>query len=281
MTGNLSAQTVLDPRRLVFVGGLHRSGTTPLTRALSQHPDIGGLTDTGVTEDEGQHLQDVYPAARSYGGAGRFALDPRSHLTEASDLVRPDTAQRLSDAWRPYWDLERRYLVEKSPPNIVMNRFLQAVYPGSGIIVVMRHPVIVALSTVKWRRILSRHAQNHASLDTMLDNWVHAYTTFLGDLPHLDRVTVLRYEDLVTEPAQTLRAVEELLELDRPVPHDSLRASHSAEYEQRWAAMERSLLGRRQRARLISRYGEAVGRFGYDLADVRALGPLELPAPRR
>ena len=58
---------------LVFVGGLHRSGTTPLARALSAHPDISGFSNTGVPEDEGQHLQDVYPPAYVLGGPGRFA----------------------------------------------------------------------------------------------------------------------------------------------------------------------------------------------------------------
>ena len=52
-----------DDHTLLFVGGLHHSGTTLLTRALRQHPAISGLRGTGVPEDEGQHLQSVIPAA--------------------------------------------------------------------------------------------------------------------------------------------------------------------------------------------------------------------------
>ena len=62
-----------DGGRFVFVGGLHRSGTTPLARVLGAHPEISGLSGTGVSEDEGQHLQDVYPRIRAHGGMGRFA----------------------------------------------------------------------------------------------------------------------------------------------------------------------------------------------------------------
>ena len=47
---------MIEGERLVFIGGLHRSGTTPLADALAQHPDISGLSGTGAPHDEGQHL---------------------------------------------------------------------------------------------------------------------------------------------------------------------------------------------------------------------------------
>ena len=73
---------MIDPARLVFVGGLHRSGTTLFAKLLTGHPDVSGLSNTGVWEDEGQHLQDVYPPAAEFGGLGRFAFADGAHMTE-------------------------------------------------------------------------------------------------------------------------------------------------------------------------------------------------------
>src|SRR4051812_31203825 len=55
-------------QRLVFVGGLHRSGTSLVHRCLADHPRASGFRNTGVWEDEGQHLQTVYRPAGSHGG---------------------------------------------------------------------------------------------------------------------------------------------------------------------------------------------------------------------
>ena len=66
----------------VFVCGLPRSGTSVLGRNIARLENCTGLTNTGVLEDEGQFLQDVYPVASDHGGDGRFGFDPRMHLTE-------------------------------------------------------------------------------------------------------------------------------------------------------------------------------------------------------
>jgi hypothetical protein len=266
----------VDGARLVFVAGLHRSGTTPLARTLAEHPDISGLRDTGVKEDEGQHLQPVYPKAKVYGGPGRFANDPRSHLTESSELVSAHNAQLLIDAWSPYWDLTRPLLLEKSPPNLVMGRFLQALFPGSAFVTVIRHPVIVALSTVKWRRLISRNFQNYTSVESMVGHWLAAHDTFVDDLPHLSRVRVLRYEDLVADPVAGLAPLQALLRLDSAIAPGGLKASHSQRYEDDWKRMSASLLGRREYHRIIDRYGERIARYGYDVQALGVTGPLDL-----
>lgn len=257
--------------RLVFVGGLHRSGTTPLARALARHPQVSGLTNTGVPEDEGQHLQQVYPKAKVYGGSGRFARDPRSHLTETSAVLTPDAAPRMRAAWDPFWDLTRPVLLEKSPPNIVMGRFLKAAFPGSALIVVVRHPVVVALSTKKWRGLISRDPTRYTPLVTLVDNWVQAHRRMRADAADGARLHVLCYEDLVTRPEVELARIQAFLGLDEPIPSDGIRPGRSDLYEHRWADFTSPLRpGGWQRRLIRHRWGAAIADFGYDTDDLQA-----------
>lgn len=269
-------QPTVDGARLVFVGGLHRSGTTPLARVLGAHPGVSGLRDTGVTEDEGQHLQSVYPKAGRYGGPGRFALSPQAHLTEDSPLVTPENAARLVREWLPYWDSSRELLLEKSPPNLVMGRFLQALFPGSALVVVLRHPVVVTLSTVKWRRLASRHWWKHASVADMMGHWFTAHDLLRQDAPHLSRLHVLRYEDLLADPEGELGRIQRFLGLDTPFRADDLRPGHSTQYERRWTAMQGSLRTGATRRRVESAYADEAARYGYDLRDLDVRKPWSL-----
>ena len=118
-----------------------------------------------------------------YGGAARFGFDPRAHLTETSDSV--DTRERSETA--ASWDAllgqqQSNTCVEKTPENLLMTRFLQAVFPERYFIVIRRHPVPVSIANnQKWKVTFT-------SLHRLFDHWLHCYGLFEEDKKYLKHV---------------------------------------------------------------------------------------------
>jgi hypothetical protein len=180
-------------RKYVFVGGSPRSGTSLLGRNIARMEDCTGLKNTGVFEDEGQFLQDVYPTASAYGGSSRCGFDPQMHRTETSDLLAPEKVARLRATWHSFWDNSKSIFVEKTPENFLMTRFLQAAFPNSYFVVLRRHPVPVSIAGQKW-------VVNVTSLNRMFQHWLLCYKIFEQDKKYLKHVYQLRYEDYVENP---------------------------------------------------------------------------------
>lgn len=270
---------------LLFVGGLHRSGTSLLYRILNTHPDVSCFSDTGVSEDEGQHLQDVYPTAAEYSGVGRFGFYPHARLTETSQLVTDENRDRLWASWSPHWNLERRVLAEKSPPNVIRSRFLQALFPEARFLFILRHPIPTTLSTMKW---------SHLSITATVEHWLTCHGYLFEDLRFLRRYVVIRYEDLIYDRHACAAQVSELLEIDNRFDLRGIKAGANEFYFQQWERLRRPRSRRRQKlasglnwivfgekiraieySRAIEavqvRFEEAINRFGYSFFD---------PAPR-
>lgn len=198
----------MNGKRHVFIGGLHRSGTTLLAKVLGQHPDVSHFLHTGVIEDEGQFLQSVYRTDNDYGGPGRFAFDGQAHLDENSALVTAENSRKLSQEWERFWNRDKSVYVEKSPVNLIHGRFLQALFPDSYFIFVLRHPVATSIATYKW---------SGTGIYSLLHHWIRAHEIMRNDLPFLRRVLTVSYEGLMANPALLLQQIGNFIGL---VQHD-------------------------------------------------------------
>lgn len=238
----------------MFIGGLHRSGTSLVHRCLAAHPEVTGFRNTGVPEDEGQHLQSVFPTARDVGGPGRFGFSPGGFLDEHSSLVSPENREQLLAEWGRYWDPSKPVRVEKSPPTLVRTRFLQALFPEASFVLVLRHPIAASLATQRWTKL---------PVEELLRHWLVCHRRFLRDRPHLRRSLVIRYEALVQSPAETLSALFRFVGV-RAQAADAdcvVAPGINRTYIERW----RQTTSAAQQIAVVLRYEMALRRLGYSL----------------
>ena len=247
---------------LVFIGGLHRSGTSPLHRMLASHPAASGFSNTGVPEDEGQHLQSLVPPARAHGGPGAFGRHPAAHLTESDERCTPEGAAQVLEEWSPYWDPSAQVKVEKSPPNIIRFRFLQGLFPGALAVAVIRHPLAVALATSKWTR--------GTSLSALVEHWCLVHERFAEDVPVIHPLLIIHYEHLIEDPADVASKLAVQLDITTEFRIADIRRDGNRRYAEMWREQTSRTMTRRAREKLVDRYAERVERLGYRLDDLEA-----------
>ncbi len=246
----------MENHQFVFIGGLHRSGTSILFRCMREHPQISGFKDTGVSEDEGQHLQSVYQPAIVYGGPGKFGFNSESHLTENSPLINEDNRRKLFSEWEEYWNLEKPVLLEKSPPNLIRTRFLQQMFPNSYFVVLMRNPIAVAYATQKW---------SNTSISSLIEHWLVCHERFESDKTRLNRVITLKYEDFVSNPQAGLSQLYAFLGLNDYPNSLEIRTDVNAKYLMKWSEQQKSPSDYEEVVSIKEKFEERVAHLDYSL----------------
>jgi hypothetical protein len=244
-----------DNKKYVFISGLHRSGTSVLNKMIASSEQVSGFENTGVWEDEGQHLQTVFNIAKKYGGPGKFAFDSDARLDESSELITTANQKKLFSEWNKYWNMERSVLVEKSPPNIIRTRFLQAMFPQSYFITILRHPIAVSYATQKWSR---------TSMNKLIDHWLIAHETYMEDRKFLKREMTFAYEEIVQKPEEVLRSIEAFLDIK--LTYEGQLSNQNEKYFGMWG--KRNLWDLFHNSdKLVEKYEPRVAKFGYSLKD--------------
>ncbi len=252
----------MNDKCFIFIGGLHRSGTSLLHEILRSHPAISGFTNTGVPKDEGQHLQSVFQPASAFGGPGRFGFNDASYMTETHPLAVPENSGRLFQEWQRYWDITQEYLLEKSPPNLIRTRFLQQLFPNSKFIIILRHPIAVAYATKK---------RVQRSIPDLIAHALHCYERFRADMAYLNSVYVMRYEELVFAPQENIERLLSWIGLPPLVIKNEVLPNINQKYLALWRTdrLNGNLNG------IPENFEKSANVFGYSLKSPDNLLPIE------
>ena len=212
----------INKKKYVFIGGLHRSGTSILSQILGSSNKISRHTDTNKYEDEGQHIQTVYENGMEHGGVGKFCFDKNYHYTENSNLINEFNKSTLITQWEKFWNKNKYIYLEKSPVNLIHTRFLQRMFPNSYFIIIIRNPIVVSYATMKWK---------DQSLEQYLKHWILGYNIFKKDSKYLKNFIIIKYEDLCDNPHKEIFKIEKMLNEELNIDSSQLDRLKNSNYK--------------------------------------------------
>lgn len=255
---------------MVFVGGLHRSGTSLVARLLAETDDATGLEGTGFEEDEGHYLHDAVRSVKEYGGPGRFGFHPAAHL--GPSLEPEHDRNSVLQAFAPYWGNRAASVkVEKSPQYVMQSVWLRSVFPGCRMVMVTRHPATVALATQKWTRpgpTRLRRAMPAMSIEQLMGHWIRCHHLLEQDRHLVNGMSVVRFEDIMDPGSDCLAQLGADLHLassiERPAPRPQ---AVTKSYDERWQRWLASTAGRRAARTWLPMAEAAMSKWGYSIDD--------------
>jgi Flp pilus assembly protein TadD len=208
LASDRSSEGLGDTRRLAFLVGFPRSGTTMTGQILAAHPQI-------VTADEKPMLHVALRRIAQRHNASEFDLPqllPQLGAGEINELrdVYWNVAEHEMEA-----SLEGKLLLDKLPINIMNLGIINIIFPDARIIVALRDPRDVCLSCFMQRFSLNDLTINFQTWDRIahfyaqvMDLWLH-----YRDVMTLSYLEV-RYEDTVEDLERQARRMLQFLGLE-------------------------------------------------------------------
>lgn len=204
-----------DFNKPIFVFGCCNSGTTILWQALKKHKDLCG------PEVEGQDLDQLPQIMKHYLGKSTFRLWAHSKFKSCYYLTENDynkeNAAILRQAYEKYLVDGKRFIT-KSPADTMRARFVQSVFPDAYFIAVVRNGYAVSEGIVRKRKLDPDRPQFeglYTTIEEAAEQWFRANVFVLSHLKFLKNYKIVRYEDLVNNPEETLISLLDFCGLDK------------------------------------------------------------------
>ncbi len=191
-------------KKLAFVVGFPRSGTTLMESMLAAHPKV-------KTSGEAPLIEQVVASM----------LDADTPVEHFQEVLAQASESQLAKARQTYWKAVRArfgndfdYFVDKQPLNTIELPLIRTLFPEAKIIIALRDPRDVCLSCLFQWFVLTPAMKPFLAWDSTVQFYalLMDYLTTLE--PHLAQgVLTLKYEELVSDFPRQIRDVIDYLEL--------------------------------------------------------------------
>jgi hypothetical protein len=243
----------LDNHFWLFCLGVNNSGTTLIHELLRNHPEVRALPR------EGHRCTDALPDPTEHDVGRVWAkVMHEFRMDENSD---PGPALQAKYDWLFYAGSRPGILLEKSPPNSVRSRWLQANFQPARFLCLFRDGYAVSEGIRRRANVDIAEAANH---------WASVNRVLLDDMEKLDRTLSLKYEDLCDNPEPALQKLEQFLDLkvgiDRSIVTNPMRARNLENTKkplENFNAKSWDNLSSEDRAIINDVAGDVIDRLGY------------------
>lgn len=186
-------------KRLIFVGGSPRSGTTLVQNILDSHPDICG----------GPEFDNVHNIVALRNSMLISIERGRTDVFMNKEILDGRMAVLIEDFLLPYADRkQRRLLSEKTPWNVLVFSELLELFPAARLVFCVRDPRAVIGSMLKvGARAVSKQHDHPAftvDIDAAIGTVRQCNDAGFKVVPH-ERVFLAQYEQVVSQPEPIVR----------------------------------------------------------------------------
>ena len=187
--------------KLIFIGGVPRSGTTLVKRLLNSHSEIYCGPEFG-------HL----PAIMNQYNTMKKGIE-NGRLNEYFDLEELQFSYQslvLELLKKPLLSLDKTYLAEKTPGNIRVFPHLHELFPSAKLLHILRNPFDVVASFLRVGKRKDNLAEHYydvrkgAIFWRQTVNWITRFETSKKD-SFQQQYKVVKYEELLKNPEETLK----------------------------------------------------------------------------
>jgi len=217
----------------VFIVGPPRSGTTLMRLMLNAHSEIAIPDETGI-----------FFWLYQWAGIPRIFRGPLSKRQQLVAALGREVTVKFDDLpWtnkpRKFRDVvewlfstyaqqrQKTHWGEKTPAHVMYIKQIKRMFPECTIIYMSRDPRAIISSYLRYSRSKARTTSDFWMCDT-IEAAVAQYVKYTDPaLANESQITIVKYEDLVNEPKQTLDRVLALLDL--PYESGMLKYNRSAE----------------------------------------------------